>query len=144
MLDVNKKKIERVCRESKSMAEAASKLDMHFNTFKRYAVKFKCYKPNQSGKGLTKKKKPKYKLEDIISGKHPQYQTYKLKNRLLKAGLKDDKCERCGLSRWKGKRIAIELHHKNGIKSDHNFENLEMLCPNCHSQTETFRSKKRN
>ena len=42
------------CNESLSMSEAASKLNMHFNTFKKYAQQFGCYKPNQGGKGKTK------------------------------------------------------------------------------------------
>jgi DNA-binding CsgD family transcriptional regulator len=61
-----------------------------------------------------------------------------LKIRLLQAGLKDGRCERCGLSEWLGAPLAIALHHVNGDRHDNRIENLELLCPNCHSQTDTF------
>ena len=55
--------------------------------------------------------------------------------------MKEYKCEKCGLSKWSGEDIVLELHHKNGNLSDNHFDNLEVLCPNCHSQTENFRTK---
>jgi DNA-binding CsgD family transcriptional regulator len=61
-----------------------------------------------------------------------------VKSRLLRAGLKEDRCERCGLSEWQGKRINMHLHHINGDGVDNRLENLELLCPNCHSQTDTY------
>lgn len=70
------------------------------------------------------------------------YQTYKLKQRLIKCGLKESKCEICGVTEWNGKPINLELHHINGDRTDNRLENLQILCPNCHSQTDNFRSKK--
>ena len=40
-----------------------------------------------------------------------------------------------------GKPIALELHHKNGIKNDLRIENLEILCPNCHAFTDNYRGR---
>lgn len=81
-------------------------------------------------------------LTEILSGKHPQYKTYHLKQRLLKEGLKKNCCEQCGLTNiWNNKPIAIQLDHINGNSTDHRLENLRMLCPNCHSQTATFAGK---
>lgn len=57
-----------------------------------------------------------------------------LKQKLINEGLKENKCERCGLSEWMGKPIPLELHHKNGNHYDNNLENLEILCSNCHMQ----------
>jgi len=69
----------KACNESKSMAEAAAKLNLHFNSFKKRAIELGCYKPNQSGRGL-KKISPKIPLSDIIDkGNYPHYQSYKLK-----------------------------------------------------------------
>lgn len=62
----------------------------------------------------------------------------KLKIKLLKAGLKENKCECCGISTWQNKPITIQLHHINGNPKDNRLENLQMLCPNCHSQTENY------
>jgi DNA-binding CsgD family transcriptional regulator len=61
-----------------------------------------------------------------------------LKLRLLRAGLKENRCEVCGLSEWLGQSIGISLHHINGDRHDNRLENLQFLCPNCHSQTDTW------
>jgi hypothetical protein len=63
---------------------------------------------------------------------------FHLKNRLLQEGLKNPRCERCGLREWQGEPISLELHHVNGDPRDNRLEVLELLCPNCHSQTENF------
>jgi hypothetical protein len=80
----------------------------------------------------------KFELEDILDGKHPQYPTVKLKNRLLKDGFVENKCSECGVEEWNGKPLNIQLDHIDGDSHNHKFDNLRMLCPNCHSQTSTF------
>ncbi len=68
-----------------------------------------------------------------------------VKSRLLRAGILKNQCDQCGLSEWRGKPLSIHIDHINGVKDDHRLENLRMLCPNCHSQTDTYgaRNKKR-
>lgn len=61
-----------------------------------------------------------------------------LKRRLIAAGLKQDCCEECGIRDWLGRPITLALHHRNGVPRDNRLENLAILCPNCHSQTENF------
>ena len=55
-----------------------------------------------------------------------------------------DKCWMCGLSEWINGKLTLELDHINGISNDHRIENLRFLCPNCHSQTDTFRGRNIN
>ena len=51
------------------------------------------------------------------------------------------KCEKCGLSKWNGIQIPLQLHHINGNRYDNRIENLQLLCPNCHAQTDNFAGK---
>lgn len=142
MINIDKEWFVEVCNNAKTMAEASRILGIHFNTFIKYAKKYGCYRPNQSGKGTHKKNNGNHiELQEILEGKHPEYQTYKLKNKLIKEGIKENKCECCGITEWNGKPIPFELHHIDGNKFNHRLENLILLCPNCHSQTETFRAK---
>ena len=134
----------KVCQESDTMAKAAATLGLHFNTFKRKAINLGCYEPNQAGKGITKKDNGnKISLDEILEGKHPYYQTNTLRKRLISEGYKTGECEECHITEWNGKPITIELDHIDGNRNNHSLENLKMLCPNCHSQTPTFRGKKR-
>jgi DNA-binding CsgD family transcriptional regulator len=61
-----------------------------------------------------------------------------LKRRLLAAGAKENRCEICGITRWMGKPVSMQLHHKNGDGSDNRIENIQFLCGTCHSQTDTY------
>jgi hypothetical protein len=62
--------------------------------------------------------------------------TGQLKKRILK--YKENKCECCGITEWNNSPITLQLHHINGNRCDNRLENLQLLCPNCHSQTDNF------
>ncbi|TGE21745.1 HNH endonuclease [Hymenobacter aquaticus] len=69
------------------------------------------------------------------------YQTFKLKARLIAEGRFVRSCSACKLTHWQEQLIPLELDHVNGINNDNRIENLRLLCPNCHALTETYRGK---
>jgi ribosomal protein S27AE len=62
---------------------------------------------------------------------------------LFAAGLKENRCERCGLTEWLGRPLSMALHQVNGDGRDNRLENLQLLCPNCQAQTDNFSGKGR-
>lgn len=74
------------------------------------------------------------KFEDLIG-------LDSIKKRLIK--YRSATCEVCNLTEWRGKPIPIELHHINGNTRNNEKDNLQLLCPNCHAQTNNYRNKKR-
>lgn len=71
------------------------------------------------------------------------YTTKYVKERLFRDNLKKYECEECGLYEWRNKPITLQLHHKNGKNKDHRLENLQILCPMCHSQTDNYAGRNR-
>lgn len=62
----------------------------------------------------------------------------KLKEKLLKENLIENKCAICGLTEWQNKPIVLQLHHIDGNNQNNSLPNLQLLCPNCHSQTDNY------
>lgn len=86
--------------------------------------------------------KPKIELSEILVENSSFRSSNGLRKRLISEGYKEYKCECCGNTKWMGNPIKLELHHINGINTDNRIENLQILCPNCHSMTDTFRKGK--
>lgn len=143
--------IEQAMKVTRSNRAAAEYLRVGYNLYKRFA---KTYKDpatgrslfdihlNRSGKGVNKSGKgtnqkresSKFKLDDILTGKHPQYPREKLLARLVVNGYKEEKCNSCGFSakRPTDFKSPLVLHHMNGDICDHSLHNLEILCYNCY------------
>ena len=76
-------------------------------------------------------------LEELLTSGRRRSRGH-IKRRLLREELKEERCERCGITHWHGEKLSMQLHHVNGDGNDNRLENLELLCANCHSQTDTY------
>jgi hypothetical protein len=136
--------IENAMKVTRSNRAAAEYLRVSYNLYKRYA---KAYKDksgkslfdvhkNQSGYGISKThvSKKRFKLDDVLLGKHPQYPREKLLRRMVISGYIEEKCNHCGYcqKRPTDLKTPLILHHLNGNLTDHRRENLEILCYNCY------------
>lgn len=124
--------IDKMIEGKRPKFEIARVLGVKYATLDKYLKEFGIdYKGNPSRKGL-----PHYsERKDInlyLNG-NTNIQTSKLRTRLIEEGLKEEKCEGCGNTEWMGKKIPLELHHKNFNHYDNRLENLQILCSNCHS-----------
>ena len=147
-----KENLEKVVRNCFSYSEVLRQLDLadkgsNFKTLKKYITMYNISTEHFLGrtwnKGLSHIDKVcTNKLDDILKP-NVNYKSTSLKNRLIKEGLKEYKCEKCGCDGyWLGEPITLELHHINGNHYDNSIENLQILCPNCHSQTPTHKRHK--
>lgn len=114
----------------------------NFSTLKRKLDEFGVSYSHFTGRGWNKGQNlgPKKQLSEILI-QNSLCKSYVVLRRLINEGLKERKCEKCGLSSWNGEQIPLELHHINGKHEDNRFENLMILCPNCHAQTDNYRGK---
>jgi hypothetical protein len=142
-INVSDNKIIAAAKSNMSATAAAASLGIKYETYRVHAIRLGVFVKNQSGKGI-KKTKPdssKIDLSEILKGHHPQYQSNKLRQRLLKEGYKKYMCECCELTTWNNQPISLELDHIDGNRTNHFLSNLRLLCPNCHAQTDTYRGK---
>ena len=68
-------------------------------------------------------------------------QSNKVRKKLLEEGYKTHQCECCGFTEWLGEPIPLELHHKDGNHYNNSLDNFQLLCPNCHAKTSSYRGK---
>lgn len=93
-------------------------------------------------KGKTHNWSKKTSLEDLLIENSNQVFRTSFKDRLIKEGLLSNNCYQCSINNeWNNKPLVLQTDHINGDPFDHRIENLRLLCPNCHSQTDTFCSK---
>lgn len=144
---MNKFRVESVVLTSSSVREALTKLGLkpaggNYASFKRFCAKNNISISHFTGQAWSKDKilAPKRPISAYLSNSH-RIGSHRLKLRLFKDGLKEKRCERCGISEWQGEPAPLELEHINGNHDDNRLENLLVLCPNCHALTSTYRGK---
>jgi hypothetical protein len=136
--------IENAMKLTRSNRAAAEYLRVSYNLYKKFAKLYKNSQGvtlfdahmNQSGYGISKThvSKKRFKLDEVLLGKHPQYPREKLLRRMVISGYIEEKCNHCGYcqKRPTDLKTPLVLHYLNGIVTDHRRENLEILCYNCY------------
>lgn len=82
-------------------------------------------------------------LAEVLVENSTYRSTTNLRQRLIQEGILEERCVECGGGvEWNGKPITLQLDHINGISTDNRLKNLRILCPNCHTQTDTYGGKK--
>ena len=98
------------------------------------------YEGNKSGKGLSKNSNKKLSLIEYLETSF-DIQSNKVRIKLLEEGYKKHQCECCGLTEWLNEPIPLELHHIDGNHNHNELSNYQLLCPNCHAKTISYRGK---
>ncbi len=160
----DKERIEKAVKESVSLRQTIKKLGIswagsHQGTLKKYIniyqIDVSHFRTEPHNKGTTPSlnkqaivKLRNYLIQNILVDNtgFPQKnrQTNFLKKQLIRTGLLENRCagSNCGIKdTWEGKDLALQLEHKNGNSLDNRLDNLELLCPNCHAGTHTYRNK---
>jgi len=130
--DEKKEEILQWVKENRSKAFICKEMDCRPSTLDHYFKEISIiYAGNMGCKGY---RRPAHKIpvkEYLGTGK--LIRSHALKLKLIEEGVKEKKCERCGLEKWLSKDIPLELHHINQNRFDNRLENLEILCSNCHA-----------
>jgi hypothetical protein len=151
-LSFGKKEFIEAVKSSSSIAEALKKVGLspsggNYRSFRIYSIRFGGVDSSHfTGQAWNKGKKTRTNkvidLKDILTINSTYTNMSCLKGRLFREGLLKNSCYECDfLPMWRGKPMTLSLDHINGDSTDNRIENLRILCPNCHSQTETFGSK---
>ena len=146
---VSEEEIREVIASSTNWSECCRKLGLQAMTGSQTHFKNKCVQMGIDHSHFVRWQKTNHgggtearPIEDYLSNAFP-ISSDKLKKRLFKLKLKEQKCEVCNLVEWYGKLAPLELDHIDSNHFNNNLENLQIVCANCHSVlTSERRSRK--
>ena len=121
------------------LVEVTRTLNIKYDTLKKYlnilGINYRC-NPNRKGIPHNESRK------DILEFLNGNATNSRNRTKLIECGIKEEKCECCGLSEWMGKPIPLELHHKDFNHYNNALDNLQILCANCHMQAHNYCNSK--
>ena len=120
-------------KEEQPKAYMAQQLQCKQETLNSYLKKMGINYAGQQNKKGQQKGSNVYKPASYYIENNIPLTSAKLKEKMFKDGLKEKKCEICGISTWFNIELPLELHHKDGNHYNNQLDNLQILCPNCHS-----------
>jgi len=139
-----KSDIEEALDKSDSAIKAAKRLGVTYPTFKKYAKQYGVHRtpgwpikkkdPSEKKiRGPINPNKGKYPIQDIVMGKWPDFPVHRLKDKLIRSGIKKAECEQCGFSerRITDGKIPLLLNFEDGNNKNHLLDNMRLLCYNC-------------
>jgi len=144
----NREMLARAVAGSYSIRAALTKLGLaplggNYETFKKAVRTFGIDTSHFTGQGHLREKTHNYGTRPlrVILRRGRLENTFRLHRRLIAEGIKPQRCECCGLTEWVGHPVPLELHHKDGDRTNNVLSNLELVCPNCHALTDNYRGK---
>ena len=123
--------------KKKTAFDCARYLQVSYPTYKKWAKLYNVFKINPWGRGDKKKywapDKGKYPLNQILEGKFPEYPVFRLKDLIIRSGIKKAECENCGYSerRITDEKMPLILNFEDGNEKNHKLENIKVYCYNC-------------
>lgn len=138
IFDINEANLRDIIQNSLSVYEVAKFIQVSRQVITRLVIKYNIdishFVPNGKAK--------RYLMPNTVLIENSEFDNAEVIRCIKRNNLLEYKCIFCGLeSIWQGKKLTIQLHHKNGKRRDHRLENLEFACPNCHSQTDNYKGK---
>lgn len=142
----DKDKLKEAISNSQSSKEVLEYLGLraaggNYETLRKYAREFALMLPEWDysqnvGKSI------QFSNEEVFVENSNYSSRTSIKKRLFAMGFKEE-CVECGQGpAWNGKPLSLQLDHINGVHNDNRLENLRIVCPNCHTQTETFSGRR--
>ncbi len=139
------KKVIEVSQSARFAGQAAELLGIHYTTYRRHAKRLGVFGFNvhwRKGKRGYNRKYTETEISSYLDGTKRVFLPRFVKQYLFDKGLKKNVCEKCGIASWNEQPLTCEFHHIDGDRHNNQLSNLQLLCPNCHSQTPNFRIKK--
>ncbi len=139
--DLTKEQLETHARESTNWKELMTKCG-YTNYGCRYYLQKKLYMNDISIDHFVKQTSNKRYTDEEIFKENSEYTSMQcVKHKLINKYKWKYECNICKISVWNNQSITLDIDHINGNHSDNRMENLRFLCPNCHSQTDTYKGR---